>query len=200
MPSGVCVRTCDALMNGSGSLSQLTDNPLEVVVAAKVNYNLAGFILFQTDIDPCTQMLSQMILKREHVVGELWFGRTVFGLSRWQGCGPGLQDFPYNLFRSSNGDLFLFNPMGEFALLVLREWQDGFRMASRDSIGSEHGLYFSGKLQESHHIADSGSIQTQLFTKLFNGSAKSIQVVFKRLGLFQHVKILSLQVLFQRGF
>ena len=59
---GVPVSDSD-LRTSSGSFSQMADDAFEVVVAAKVDYDLAGIIFLLLDVNLCSQHVSQRLLK-----------------------------------------------------------------------------------------------------------------------------------------
>jgi hypothetical protein len=51
------------LRTGSGSFSQMADDAFEVIVAAEVDYDLAGIIFLLLDVNLCSQHVSQRLLK-----------------------------------------------------------------------------------------------------------------------------------------
>jgi len=59
---GVPVSDSD-LRISSGSFSQVADDAFEVVVAAEVDYDLAGIIFLLLDVNLCSQHVSQRLLK-----------------------------------------------------------------------------------------------------------------------------------------
>ena len=59
---GVPVSDSD-LRTSSGSFSQVADDAFEVVVAAEVDYDLAGIVFLLLDVNLCSQHVSQRLLK-----------------------------------------------------------------------------------------------------------------------------------------
>jgi hypothetical protein len=86
----------------SGSFPQLTHNSLEVVIAAKVNHDLAGFVFLQLDVDSSAQMLTQMILQRQHVIRQFRFGGFLFRSCCGQSGCPGLQNLANDFLGTAN--------------------------------------------------------------------------------------------------
>lgn len=64
-------------VRASGCFSELTHDSFKIVIVPKVNYYLPGIVLFELDINPGTQLVTQVILKRQYMIGwfRLWGGR-----------------------------------------------------------------------------------------------------------------------------
>src|ERR1051326_4618466 len=199
----------DRPTHSNASASQDLQQSLEVIVVLEAEHELAAILAGELDLDAQAQLLAQLVLDADDVVGlgdrvldwSLAGGLLairavgITGRFCWVQC---LLDEDVG---GVNRQVAENDLLAELRLQrLVRDSLQDLGVAGAQGATTDGGLHVVGKVEESEQVGDHGARDAKPAAKFLVGHLEAAEVVAKALGLLDRVEIGPLDVLDQGGF
>jgi hypothetical protein len=103
-------------------------------------------------------------------------------------------------FGRSDGQSLFRNRLTQRLLLRFVEREHGSGVTGGYPILDQREPGFVRQIEQANHVADGRSVEAQPCSEIFDRTLKSFEIIAKRLGFFENVEILTLQIFVDRDF